>query len=300
MSSATAEVESPSPGRLARSVAHVAAFFRTFPGAAVGAFLLVVFVGLALSSGAVHELAYQNHPAERLQPPAWQEGGSSAHLLGTDALGRDVAARIMVAIRISMTVAAVAVLVAGAIGIVVGIVAGYVGRWIDDVLMRSTDAMLAVPLVLFAIMVMTVLEPGIRSLILVIAVTQWMTYARVARAETLALKEQQYVTAARAIGARDLRILGRHILPQLLPSAIALLTLNVSVVVLLEAGLSFLGLGVQLPDPSLGSLLSEGRQYIFRATWLAIYPGVALLLLVLGINLLGDGLRAYLDPHSRR
>ena len=300
MSSAAAEVESRSPGRLARSVAHVAAFLRTFPGGGVGAFLLVVFVGLALSSGAVHELAYQNHPAERLQPPAWHEGGSSAHLLGTDALGRDVAARIMVAIRISMTVAAVAVLAAGAIGIVVGIVAGYVGRWIDDVLMRSTDAMLAVPLVLFAIMVMTVLEPGIRSLILVIAVTQWMTYARVARAETLALKQQQYVTAARAIGARDVRILGRHILPQLLPSAIALLTLNVSVVVLLEAGLSFLGLGVQPPDPSLGSLLSEGRQYIFRATWLAIYPGVALLLLVLGINLLGDGLRAYLDPHSRR
>jgi peptide/nickel transport system permease protein len=294
-----AEVESQGPGRGSRAD-RITAFFRIFPAGAVGAFLLIVFVGLALSSGAVHDLAYQNHPAERLQPPAWQEGGSSDHLLGTDALGRDVAARIMVAIRISMTVAAVAVLVAGAIGVVVGVLSGYAGRWVDDLLMRTTDTMLAVPLVLFAIMVMTVLEPGIRSLVLVIAVTQWMTYARVARAETLALKQQQFVTAARAIGANDLRILGRHILPQLLPSAIALLTLNVSVVILVEAGLSFLGLGVQLPDPSLGSLLSEGRQYISRASWLAIYPGVALLLLVLGINLLGDGLRAYLDPHSRR
>jgi peptide/nickel transport system permease protein len=295
-----ADVKSQVPGRGTRAAGHVTAFFRTFPAGAVGAFLLVVFVGLALSSGAVQDLAYQNHPADRLQPPAWQEGGSSDHLLGTDSLGRDVAARIMVAIRISMTIAAVAVLVAGAIGVVVGVVSGYVGRWVDDLLMRTTDTMLALPLVLFAIMVVAVLEPGIRSLVFVIAVTQWMTFARVARAETLALKQQPFVTAARAIGAGDLRILGRHILPQLLPSAVALLTLNVSVVVLLEAGLSFLGLGVQLPDPSLGSLMSEGRQYISRASWLAIYPGVALLLLVLGINLLGDGLRAYLDPHSRR
>ena len=295
-----AEVESPGPRRVSHVGGHVMAFFRTFPGGAVGAFLLVAFVGLALSSGAVQDLAYQNQPASRLQPPAWQEGGGYPHLLGTDGLGRDVAARIMVAIRISLTVAAVAVLVAGAIGVVVGVLSGYVGRWVDDVLMRATDTMLAVPLVLFAIMVMAVLEPGIRSLILVIAVTQWMTYARVARAETLALKQEQFVTAARAIGAKNLRILARHIVPQLLPSAIALLTLNVSVVVLLEAGLSFLGLGVQLPDPSLGSMLSEGRQYIFSASWLAIYPGLALLLLVLGINLLGDGLRAYLDPHSRQ
>lgn len=296
MTTTAAEIDVPSRPR---GLHHVGAFFRAFPGGAVGAFLIVAFVGLAASSGAVHDLAYQNEPVERLQPPFWQEGGSADHLLGTDSLGRDVAARIMVAVRISLMVAAVSVLAAGAIGVVLGIVSGYAGRWVDDVLMRATDTMLAIPLVLLAITVMAVLEPGIKSLIIVIAFTQWMTFARVARAEALSLKHLQFVLAAHSIGAKHLRILSRHILPQLLPSAIALATLNVSVIVLLEAGLSFLGLGVQLPDPSLGSLLSEGRQYIHRAPWLAIYPGLALLLLVFGINLLGDGLRAYMDPRSR-
>jgi peptide/nickel transport system permease protein len=143
--------------------------------------------------------------------------------------------------------------------------------------------------------VIAVIGGGIRNLILVIAFTQWMTYARTARGETLVLRETPFVTAARSLGSSDAHILRRHVLPHLLPSAIVLATLNVSLAVLLEAGLSFLGLGVQPPEPSLGSMLTEGRQYITRASWLAIYPGIVLLLLVLGINLLGDGLRSRLD-----
>ena len=297
----TADVVEPKAASRGGRVLHGAAeFARAYPGGAVGGVLLLVFVALALASGLVEGAAYDNELTHRLQPPAWEGGGSADHLLGTDSLGRDVAARILVAIRISLLVAAASVLIAGVIGVALGLVAGYAGRWVDDVLMRATDTMLAIPIVLLAITVMTVLEPGIRSLILVIVLTQWMTYARVVRGEALSLKHQLFVTAARAVGARDLRILRRHILPQVLPSAIALATLNISIVVLLEAGLSYLGLGVQLPDPSLGSLLNEGRQYVHRAPWLAIYPGLALLLLVLAVNLFGDGLRAHLDPHARR
>jgi peptide/nickel transport system permease protein len=288
----------PAPRRVGLG-GHVAGFARTFPAGVLGVVLLLAFVALALASPSVEDAAYQNEPVERLTPPVWSEGGTSAHILGTDSLGRDLLARIMVAVRISLTVAAVSIAAAVFIGIVLGTLAGYLGGWLDDVLMRATDTMLAIPIILLAISVMAVLEPGIRTLVFVIAATQWMTFARVARAEVLALKQQQFVTAARAIGAPHTRIMLRHIVPQLLPSVIALGTLNVSVIILLEAGLSFLGLGVQPPDPSLGSLLSEGRQFIVAARHLAVYPGLALLLLVLSINLVGDGLRAYLDPRTR-
>lgn len=296
---AVAHAEAVPPPRTAGPLGHIAAFARTVPTGVIGAVLLLGFVALAIASTSLDDAAYDNEPADRLMPPAWASGGSSEHLLGTDSLGRDLLARIMVAVRISLTVAGISIVVAAVFGIVLGLFAGYAGGWLDDVLMRAADTMLAIPIVLLAITVMAVLEPGIRSLVFVIAFTQWMTYARVARAEVMSLKQQQFVLAARGIGARHRRIVFRHILPQLLPSAIALATLNVSIIVLLEAGLSFLGLGVQPPEPSLGSLLSEGRQFVFAARHLAVYPGIALLLLVLSINLLGDGLRSYLDPRSR-
>jgi peptide/nickel transport system permease protein len=281
--------------RLARRGAgRVWSFAASSPAAAVGLVLLLFFLGLAVAGATMHGAAYTQNLIERLDRP-----GTSGHLLGTDTLGRDVLARIMVAVRISLEIGAAAVAIAGTVGVALGMVAGYFGGWVDDILMRITDSVLAIPIVLLALSVLAVVGGGIRNLILVIAFTQWMTYARTARAETLALREQDFVRAARAIGARSGRILRRHVLPHLLPSAIALATLNVSVAILLEAGLSYLGLGVQPPDPSLGSMLSEGRQYIFAANWLAIYPGLALLLLVLAINLLGDGLSAFLDPRAR-
>jgi len=265
------------------------------PPATAGLVLLLFFLGLAIAGTVMHAQAYDQSLIDRLDSP-----GTAGHVLGTDTLGRDVLARIMVAVRISLEIGAAAVAIAGTVGVAIGMAAGYFGGWIDDVLMRISDAVLAIPIVLLALSVLAVVGGGMRNLIFVIAFTQWMTYARTARAETLSLREQDFVRAARAIGSRSGRILRRHILPHLLPSAIALATLNVSVAILLEAGLSYLGLGVQPPDPSLGSMLSEGRQYIYRADWLAIYPGLALLLLVLAINLLGDGLSAYLDPRARR
>jgi len=265
------------------------------PALLVGATLVCLFVALALASLALHGKVYDQDLLARLQPPFYSQGGSTAHLLGTDSLGRDVLARIMAATRISLEIAVVAVALGGVAGVALGMVAGYFGGWVDDLLMRFTDAILAIPLVLFALSVIAVIGGGIRNLIVVIAFTQWMTYARTARGETLVLRESLFVTAARSIGCGHVRILLRHVVPHLLPSAIVLATLNVSTAVLLEAGLSFLGLGIAPPDPSLGSMLTEGRQYITRAPWLAIYPGLALLLLVLAINLAGDGLRARID-----
>lgn len=263
------------------------------PVLVLGSALVAAFVVLAVVSLGLHDRTYDQELVARLQAP----GGD--HLLGTDSLGRDVLARIMTASRISLQIAIAAVAIGGVLGVLLGMVSGYFGGWLDDVVMRITDAVLAIPIVLFALSVIAVIGGGIRNLILVIAFTQWMTYARTARGETLVLREMPFVLAARSLGCGHLHILRRHVLPHLLPSALVLATLNVSTAVLLEAGLSFLGLGVQPPDPSLGSMLTEGRQYITRASWLAIYPGLALLLIVLGINTLGDGLRARMDRAER-
>ncbi|HEY4348629.1 MAG TPA: ABC transporter permease [Gaiellaceae bacterium] len=269
-------------------------FARSSPGAAIGLVLILLFAGLAIAGFLDHSAAYNQNLINDREPP-----GTPGHLLGTDELGRDQLARIMVAVRISFEIGAASVLLAGTFGVFVGMLAGFFGGWVDDVIMRICDSVLAIPIVLLALSVLVVIGGGTRNLIFVIAFTQWMTYARTARAETLALRNQDFVRAAYALGARRARILRRNILPHLLPSATALATLNVSVAILLEAGLSYLGLGVQPPDPSLGSMLNDGRNYIYVASWLAIYPGIALLLLVLAINLLGDGLSTFLDPRSQ-
>jgi peptide/nickel transport system permease protein len=265
----------------------------TAPALVAGGLLVALFVGLAIASFFYHDQAYSQDLIGRLSSP----GGS--HPLGTDSLGRDVLARVMTGTRISLEIGLASVALAGVAGVLLGMVAGYFGGWLDDVLMRISDAVLAIPIVLFALSVLAVVGGGIRNLIFVIAFTQWMIYARTARAETLVVRERPFVIAARSLGAGHTRILRRHVLPQLLPSALVLATLNISTAILLEAGLSFLGLGVNPPTPSLGSMLTEGRQYITRASWLSVYPGLALLLLVLGINLVGDGLRTLIDPSSR-
>jgi peptide/nickel transport system permease protein len=275
--------------------ARVWSFALSSPTAGLGLVLVLAFVGIAIAGAFLHGDAYNQNLIDRLDSP-----GTDGHLLGTDTLGRDVFARITVAIGTSLEIGIASVGIAGVVGVCVGMFAGYFGGWVDDVVMRCTDAVLAIPIVLLALSVLEVVGGGVRNLILVIAFTQWMTYARTARAETLGLREQDFVRAARAIGIRWPAMLRRHILPHLLPSATALATLNVSVAILLEAGLSFLGLGVQPPQPSLGSMLSDGLLYVNDASWLAIYPGIALLLLVLGINLLGDGISSHLDPRRRR
>lgn len=292
MSAAALPQRRPRPG--VRFLGGLWRFARSSPGAAVGLVLILFYAGLAIAGVAYHDAAYNQDLINRLQPP-----GTAGHLLGTDELGRDVAARIMIAVRISFEIGAASVLIAGVFGVLCGMLAGFLGGWPDDVIMRICDSVLAIPIVLLALSVLAVVGGGIRNLIFVIAFTQWVIYARTARAETLALKNQDFVRAAYAVGGSRSRILRRNILPHLMPTAIALATLNVSVVILLEAGLSYLGLGVQPPDPSLGSMLADGRNYIYVASWLSIYPGLALLGLVLAINLLGDGLTTFLDPRSQ-
>lgn len=238
--------------------------------------------------------------AERLQAPVWGEGGTWEHPLGTDHLGRDVLSRVIYGLRISMLVGGLAVLLSGLIGVTLGLLSGYFGGWVDDVLMRVCDVQLSIPLVLLAIAVIAVVGSSLPTLVAVLGFTQWVMYGRVVRGEVLSLREKEFVEAARAVGCRDARIIRTCILPNAMPTILVTATLRTATVIMIEAGLSYLGLGIQPPDPSLGSMLSEGQQYMGIAWWLGTFPGLAIVLIVLGINLLGDGLRDALDPRSRR
>jgi peptide/nickel transport system permease protein len=269
-----------------------------------------LIVGLAIVSAIVLVVALgpglvPHHPraqvlADRLQGPAWTQGGTWDHPLGTDHLGRDVLSRIVYGLRISMLVGGLAVLLSGLIGVTLGLVSGYFGGWVDDLLMRVCDVQLAIPLVLLAIAVMAVVGSSLPTLVAVLGLTQWVTYGRVVRGEVLSLRQREFVEAARAVGCCDLRILRTYVLPNAMPTILVTATLRTATVIMIEAGLSYLGLGIQPPDPSLGSMLSEGQQYMSSAWWLGTFPGLAIVVLVLGINLLGDGLRDALDPRSRR
>jgi len=236
---------------------------------------------------------------DRLHPPFWMDGGSSNYLLGTDNLGRDILSRIIFGSRISLVVGIAAVLVAGAIGMILGLIAGYYGKVLDFIIMRTVDSILAIPTILFMLIVLAVLGPSIPTLILVLGGTSWVTYARMVRSETLSVKERDYVRSAKAIGAKNLRIIAKYILPNVISSFIVIATLNVATVIILEASLSFLGLGIQPPEVSWGLMLSDGRQYIATSWWVATFPGLAITITVLGVIFLGDWLRDELDPKMK-
>ncbi len=233
---------------------------------------------------------------QRNVPPAWVAGGTPRHLLGTDPVGRDLLSRVIYGARVSLTVGLVVTLLAAAVGTFLGLLAGYYGRWIDEVLMRIADLFLAFPFILLAITIIAVLGAGLTNLILVLVVTGWVQYARLVRGQVLSVKRTQYVEAAQVAGARDSRILARHILPNIIASVIVLATLQVAFVLLTEAALSFLGLGVNPSIPTWGSMVNDGRLYIYNAWWVITFPGLAIMLAVLGINMLGDWLRDLLDP----
>ena len=233
------------------------------------------------------------------QPPCWMEGGSTAHILGTDILGRDIFSRILVGSRVSLLVGIFSVAVAGIIGTILGLLSGYFGGWIDSVVMRFTDAFYSIPLTLFAMVMLTVMEPGVLTLVFVIGVTNWPFYARMVRSEVLGLKNQEYISAARTIGTSCRMMLISHILPKILPTFIVVSTLSVASSILIEASLSFLGLGIQPPDVSWGVMLSDGRNYLATNWWMATFPGIAISLTVLGIMLLGNWLRDVLDPKNQ-
>ena len=235
---------------------------------------------------------------KRLQPPAWA-GGTSLHILGTDQLGRDILSRIIYGARVSLMVGIVSVGMAGVTGTLLGIISGVYGGLVDRIIMRLADIQLALPFILFALAVMAVLGPGLRNVVLVLGITGWVIYGRVIRSETLALREKEFVEASRALGHGKLTIMVRHIVPNILPTAIVLGTLQIANMIIAESSLSFLGLGVEPDIPTWGSMLADGRGYISSAWWVATFPGLAIMMTVLGINLLGDYLRDTLDPRLK-
>ena len=265
--------------------------------AVAGALVVVVTVVLAAAAPALSPGdPIKNALLERLTPPTW----GRQHPLGTDTLGRDVASRLLHGARVSLVVGFSAVLLAGVVGVGLGLVSGWYRGWIVDLLMRVGDVQLAFPVLVLAVGVLAVLGASLLNLIVVLGVTGWITYARIVRGEVLTLRERDFVAAARALGASDAWIVSRHLLPNVLPPITVVATFSVARTIIAEASLSFLGLGIPAPEPSWGAMLDEGRNYITTGWWLALFPGLAILLLVLGINLVGDWLRDVLDPRLER
>lgn len=261
----------------------------------------LVIIALFLLTAALASLLSPHDPtlqdlAQRLKPP-----GTPDHLLGTDRLGRDVLARILYGARLSLLVSISSVFIGMAIGVPVGLVSGYLGGRIDDLLMRLGDIQLSLPFILLVIAIIAALGPSLTNTILTLGVTSWVVYARVVRGSVLSLKEQEFVQAARALGASTRRILSRHLLPNAAGPLIVVATLELARIIVSEAALSFLGLsGVPPEVPSWGQMLADGREVLFfGGWWVATFPGVAISLVVLGINLLGDALGEVLDPRSR-
>jgi peptide/nickel transport system permease protein len=233
---------------------------------------------------------------KRLRPPMWEARGLREHPLGTDHLGRDILSRILYGGRISLGVGLSAVTLSCLIGVTLGLLAGFHGGRTDAFIMRVVDVFLAIPYILLAMGVVFALGPSLLNVILVMAVTRWVQFARIVRADVLSIREREFVSGARARGSRSARLLLRHVLPNALTPIIVVATLELAFMIIYESALSFLGLGVQPPTPTWGWMLSDGRNYVATAWWLATFPGLAIMLTVLAVNLLGDWLRDTLDP----
>ena len=268
-------------------------------GALLGAGLLLLMVLSAFLAPvlAPHD-PLEAEVTKRLRPPVWTAKGTSEYLLGTDQLGRDVLSRTIYGSRVSLIVGITAVVISGVLGVLLGLIAAQGGR-LDALIMRVADVQLAFPFILLAIAVVAVVGGGLLNVILILGVTGWVSYGRVVRSQALSVKEKEYVEAARALGSRSLVLVFRHILPNVMTPVIVLATFNVASYMVAEASLTFLGLGVQPTIPSWGIMLADGREYMRAGWWMAIFPGLALVLTVLSINLLGDWLREYLDPRLR-
>lgn len=237
----------------------------------------------------------------RFKPPVWMERGSWEYLLGTDQLGRDVLSRLIFGARVSMVVGLTAVIVAGLIGTTLGILSGYLGGWVDQVVMRLTDTWLALPSLTFAIFLAAIVGPSMWNIVIILGGVYWTRYARVVRGEVLSLKEREFVRLAIVAGCSKTKIMLRHVLPNVLNSAIVLATLMLGVVIVAEASLSFLGVGVPPPEPAWGLMLSDGKQGLMVGYWwLTVFPGTCIVLMVLSANILGDWLRVKLDPQLRQ
>lgn len=237
--------------------------------------------------------------SNRLTPPVWQDGGTMEHILGTDKLGRDMLSRIIYGARVSLTVSLIAIFVGGIIGITLGLISGYFGRRVDAVIMRLVDISLSLPTILLALVLVAAVGPSFGTVITVLVVLLWARYARLTRGETLAIKERDFIARARVAGASHARIMIRYIFPNVVNSLVVLATLQVGYVILLESALSFLGAGLPRAEPAWGVMVADGRELIVTAWWVSMFPGLAIMLTVLSLNLLGDWLRDHLDPKLR-
>ncbi|MBB4684233.1 ABC transporter permease [Amycolatopsis jiangsuensis] len=266
---------------------------------AVTVLVLVVLAALCAPLIAPYDPATQDLLV-RLNPPAWESGGSSAHLLGTDQLGRDILSRLVYGARVSLLVGACAALLAGVIGAAIGLVAGFLGGWFDRILMRLADIQLAFPPILLALAIVGFLGSGLWYVVLVLGFTGWVSYARVLRSEVLSLRTREFVTEARAIGVTDAAIMRRHLLPNVLAPLATIGTLHVAAAIVAEASLSYLGLGVPKQTVTWGGMLSDGQLYLGTSWWVAVFPGLALMITALAVNLAGDVLRDVADPKAYR
>lgn len=274
--------------------------FATNRSGALAALVVLAFMVLAVLAPLVapHD-PYESDLLRRLQPPGWVEGGDWLFPLGCDALGRDILSRLIFGTRVSMFIGVVVVLAATAIGTFLGLVAGYRRGVIDIAVSRVVDVLLGFPYLIFAIGLMAVMGPGLANIILVLVIKEWVLPCRVVRAETQAAREMEYVEAARALGDSTLHIMLREILPNILSTVVVVATFRMASIIIVEASLSFLGLGVQPPVPSWGSMVADGRQFLLDAWWVSTLPGIAILVLVLAINLASQGLRDAFDPGLR-
>ncbi|MGE2833587.1 ABC transporter permease [Mycobacterium sp. SMC-4] len=264
------------------------------PGTLISALVLLVVAVVAVTADWVAPYGVNDiNVPNALQPP------SGSHWFGTDELGRDIFSRVLVATQASMRIAVVSVVFAVLVGVTVGVVAGYRGGWLDTVLMRLIDVMFAFPVLLLALAVVAILGPGVTTTILAIGIVYTPIFARVARASTLGVRTEPYVSASRAMGSGDLYILRRHVLPNIAGPLIVQTSLSLAFAILSEAALSFLGLGIQPPEPSLGRMIFDSQGFVTMAWWMAVFPGAAIFVIVLAFNMFGDGLRDVLDPKQR-
>jgi peptide/nickel transport system permease protein len=238
--------------------------------------------------------------SDRLRPPFWEPGGSLAHPLGTDPMGRDLLTRMIYGARVSLLVAVLALLVGGGIGAALGLIAGYYGGRLDALVMRVADTTMAFPIILFAILFVVIIGSSLATTVFAVALVLWARYARVIRGEVLSLRERDFVAQARIAGCSSARIMLVHLFPNILNTLVVLLSLQVGWVIIVEASLSFLGAGIPPPTPTWGSMIAEGRDYIATAWWVSFFPGLAILATVLSFNLFGDWLRDALDPKLRQ
>jgi peptide/nickel transport system permease protein len=269
------------------------------PQCVFGAILVALFVFVGVFGPALAPYHYDDQDlGSQYRPPVWA-GGQADHPLGTDQFGRDVLSRLLYGARVSLLVGLFSVVLAGAIGVTIGVVSGYLGGPIERVFMRVADVQYAFPYILLAIIITAFWGPSLVSLIVALGLAGWMTFARTARASTLSVKEREYIVAARALGASHGRIMLAHILPNIAAPLLVFATFQLPSRMLAEASLSFVGLGIQPPMPSWGNMLAQSRNYMVTYPWLVILPGLALTIVALGVNQLGDGLRDILDPHTR-